>query len=857
MNDEQKPEVSPPPFEELGDKADYPRVVGIGASAGGLEALQTLLEQLPDDTGAAFVITQHLSAEYKSYMDEILARRTTMPVRIVQERESIQPNTVYLNAPKYALSIVDGHIEPVVLDQADLHNPIDLLFSSLAEARARADSAIVVVLSGTGSDGTRGARIAKDAGGLVIVQDPMDAKFDGMPNSVIQAGLADITMDAGSIGELLGQLLRHPLMTNDNSIKQQIATQDDLVLRIFWLLKRRWDVDFTAYKPSTIARRLERRIALSNMDSLQEYFEFLQSNTPEVDRLRNDLLIGTTQFFRDVDGFDYLRHKLLPEMIARKHREQSEPLRIWSVGCSTGEEAYALTIIALEAMEEAEVALPLKVFATDIDPAAIRRAAAAAYSPSILADVSEERLQRYFHQTDGNYTVRKDVRQNVVFSTHNVLADPPFSNIDLCVCRNVLIYLTTPTQRRALSLMHFALRDNGILFLGSSESLGELTGYFSVENESEKLFRKRGAQRIPVEMGQTRPNDRYSNQAGTLAPLVRHRQPGISTHSNMSSVLNYLANTYAPPTIAIDESYQAFHSFGDTTPYTCKPKPGVVDFKIDSLLIDELRIPVLNALSSFENDSKDIKVENVPLSTNGKTRPVTVHIHQIGAERAYSRNALLVSFLEPEDTDASALASVDAKPFDHEAQSLARIRQLETELRDNKEELESSTHDLETTNEELQSTNEELMTANEELQSTNEELQSVNEELHTINSEYQNKIIDLVEAQNDIDKLLEMTHQAVIFLNSDLQIRRFSSIVKTMINLLDQDIGRSIYDVTHQFVDMDLYSVVKQVHASGEPHLETTKTTDNRLIKVHVRPYITIEGQSEGLILSLIQLDAP
>lgn len=839
-------EVSPPPPLPKAQSGDT-RVVAIGASAGGLEAIQTLLDALPADTGATFVIAQHLSGQFKSYMDEILAKHTNMKVQIVRETVEFQPNVVYLNAPQYYLRVQNGCLVPQApQDNKTTHFPIDDLFSSLADEEG--ERAIAVILSGTGSDGTKGARVIHATGGVVIAQGPQDAKFDGMPNSAINAGVVDVVLDVRAIADKLGTLLNHPLMTNEASLKQQVVAQDDLIQRIFWLLKRRCDVDFSNYKMTTIARRLERRIALNNLNTLLEYFELLQSSAHEVEQLRSDLLIGATQFFRDLSSFNYLQHRVIPDIAVDK--APGEAIRIWSVGCSTGEEAYSLAMACIEALDALNDQRPVKVFATDIDPQAITRAGNAVYPKTIIDDVDPQRLDRFFYPINDEYAVSKDIRKDVVFSVHNLLIDPPFSNIDLCVCRNLLIYLSTPAQRRALSLLHFSLRERGYLFLGRSESLGDLGSFFSAENVSDKVFRKEGSLRIPIEMGQGRFNLNSTLSRSTTTP-PKPRYFGTDNQV-LGPILNHLAASYSPPTLAIDQRDQAFHNFGDTRPFTRRHGPGAINFHIENLLSDEVKLPVLNALATLGEDHQSRTIDGVPVTIDGEQVPVTIRIHTVEAPGNTGQSVRLISFIRSSDPSPSEPNRVSPYAYNADQAAMDRIHRLEEALRQSRDDLDNSTQDLESTNEELQSTNEELMTANEELQSTNEELQSVNEELYTINSEYQDKIQELIEAQNDIDKLLELNHHAVMFLTQDLKVRRFTSAVKSWINIIDQDLGRPISDFTHKFDQVDLNVMLREVLETGTPRLSKLLTSDGRQASVHIRPYVTLEGKSEGLIVSLI-----
>ncbi len=829
------------------DNNDPSYYVGIGASAGGLEALQEIVQRLPNNSGAAFIIVQHLSPDFKSVMDELLGRLTDMPVVNTVDGVRIEKDTIYLIPASKNMMAAEGKL--LLVDQMPnkgMNFPIDIFFRSLAEDQHH--RSIAIVLSGTGTDGSRGISAIKEVGGLVIVQEPDSAKFNGMPFTAVKTGLADFVVIPEKIPEKIIQYITHPLSSDvEKSLIKNIEDSDGALLEIFSLLKENSEIDFAQYKSSTVFRRIERRITINGLESLQEYHTFLLKNPREISILAKDMLIGVTRFFRDSDAFDTLEKKIIPDIIRRTPRD--EPIRVWVAGCSSGEEAYSIAILFDEGMQAQQTSREIKIFATDVDPDAISEASAGQFNINARDDISEDRLRRYFTEKEDYLLIAPEIRQMVVFATHNLTRDPPFSNTQLSICRNVLIYFQPKTQQRILSMLHFSLQKNGYLFLGSSETLGDLKQYFSVIGERERIYQKLSNARIaPTPAGSLDKLDRRAVKTSNVDQIIRNYQQTHRQQHN-TTVLEQLVADYSPPCIVLDNEYNVLHVYGDVGKYTQSLKSGRFSANINDFILPELATAVSTALSRAVDQEDNVQYDQVQYrDTSGTTLSLSLRVRYIRASSA-TLPVLALLFSNREEIDNTPAS--EAIVYDIENQNQQRILDLETQLKKKQEHLQVTVEELETTNEELQSSNEELLAANEELQSTNEELQSVNEELYTVNSEFQEKIDELTRAHNDLDKILKSIDMGIIFLDTAMLIRKYSPAATKFVNLLPSDVGRPFHHISH---DLDYTSLLHDISYV----IDTNKSIEKQVavgneehVLINIVPYYSDERVSEGCVLTL------
>ncbi|GFK95332.1 Chemotaxis protein methyltransferase [Fundidesulfovibrio magnetotacticus] len=817
--------------------------VGIGASAGGLEALDAFFSQMPADSGMAFIVIQHLSPDYKSLMVELLSKRTAMNVRRAEEGIEVEPNTVYLIPPRKQLTIFHGKLILKDTDHAKgINLPIDVFFRSLAEDQG--EKAIAIILSGTGSDGVRGIRAVKEAGGMVMVQSEDSAKFDGMPRAAIATGLPDIILPPDAMPGKLISFAKHPFASSQGH-PQSLLSDEDGLIRIFALLRDLTKVDFTYYKPSTVLRRIERRITVCQTADLRDYVRLLESSPGEVSTLYRELLIGVTSFFRDREVFTELGNTYLPALL--KNTEQRE-VRFWVAGCSTGEEAYTLGILAMECQERMENPPSVKIFATDLDRDAILHAGNGLYAESIAADLPPGMLAKYFVRRDDHYQVCRPLREMVVFAQHNLIKDPPFTNIELLSCRNLLIYLQPVLQQKVLEFMNFSLNPLGILLLGTSETPGEMGEFFEPLHHRFKLFRSRGRRRQPAEkplfqgMG-----DRLSRQYAARFPRSGFALSQREEERIQDRLLQSLAGDYVPLVAVVNEHNELLHLVGESEGLLRLPY-GRQSNDITRMAVKELSIPLATGLQKVFHSGQEISYSNIRIPGKESARVIQMRIRPLPEKKGQmSLAAVILQEFLPARQEA-APGAVQELDISREAEQ--RILDLEQDLQFTKENLQATIEELETSNEELQATNEELLASNEELQSTNEELQSVNEELHTVNAEYQNKILELTEITNDLDNLISATRIATVFLDENLEIRKFTPAATRIFRILQSDIGRPISHLTHRLEGVDVLATLRQVERSGEPvSLEACISRDECYL-MRVLPYVIGATSQAGMIIT-------
>jgi two-component system CheB/CheR fusion protein len=819
------------------EKDGLRHVVGIGASAGGLDPLVRFFDTLPRDTGMAFVIVQHLSPDFKSLMDELLARHTSLPIHLVEHGMPVQPNHVYLIPPKKEMIISGGRLLLSERDrQQELALPIDVFFKSLAQDCG--PHAVAIVLSGGGSDGSRGILDVHNIGGLVLVQELATAQFESMPRAAIDSGVADRILPPEDMPRVLVEHASGRSVASGAEPAPSPEPQKGLQA-VYHMLQAEFGIDFTHYKPSTVTRRIERRLALARSQDIEEYIERLRSEREELDALYHDLLIGVTRFFRDRQAFELLERRVLPELMSREPRDK--PLRLWVAGCATGEEAYSLAILVHELLPRYGER-PVKIFASDVHRGSLERATLGVYEEDALADVTPERLARYFSRTRNTWQVVPEIRQHIVFAQHNVIRDAPFTRLDLVTCRNLLIYLQPAAQQRVLSFFHFALEQGGALFLGPSETLGPLVHGFETLDKHWQLYRKQGESRMPMDARrQAMPHAEVRHPAAALSAITARQSV-----SQLLGVYDALLEEQMGPSLLLTERGELLHSFGGASRFL-HVRDGRPGLEVQELLDGELKMILPTALRRCLEEPRAIVFGGVRVGGENEVYNVTVRaLRPTGGRRPH----VLVSF------EAVAAAAREPRPrveIDMGQVSREQLATLEAELGHAKRDLQSVIEQLETSNEELQAANEELQSSNEELQSTNEELQSVNEELYTVNAEYQRKIVELTEITNDMDNLLASTEVGTIFLDSELRIRKFTPQVAETFNLMAHDIGRPIETFAHKMAHPELVDDLRRVLATGQPIERDLMDDTGRSFFLRTLPY-RAKGAADGVVLTLIDV---
>jgi two-component system CheB/CheR fusion protein len=830
-----------------GPSKSGPTVVGIGASAGGLAALRNLLNHVPPDSGLAFVIVVHLSPDHESHLAQLLQPHVRFPVAQVSETTRVEPNHAYVIPPNANLNSIDTHLRLSKLEARRTERaPIDHFFATLAKTHD--GNAIAVILTGTGSDGTLGIKDVKANGGLVIAQDPNEAEYDGMPQSAIATGMVDFILPLAEIPSSILRFERTQPRVPPVSDGEEVS-QDDLALlhKVFAQLRARTDRDFSRYKRSTVLRRISRRMQLNYVEDLPGYLETLRERPDEVRALADDLLITVTHFFRDREVFERLQNEEIPRLFARKAPQ--EIIRVWSVGCATGEEAYSLAMLLTEEASRREAAPPIQVFASDLHSRSLEKAREGIYSGDIETDVSPERLKRFFQRENGGFRIRKEIRDLVVFAPHNLLADPPFSRMDIIACRNLLIYLERDVQRDAIELFHYSLNPEGALLLGSAESM-DGADLFLIEDKKLCIFRKRNVPprepRLPV-FPLTR-----SRLPGDTAARVEHRLEQIA----YGSLHQQMVEQYAPPSILVSPENRLVHLSEHAGRYLVHPG-GEPTTSILMVVRDEMRIELQASLQlarekKFQLDSKPIDVK-----FNGHSRPVVLHVRP--ALEPERDGFVLVIFEEREPRVQGVTTPASPSPSSAHTE---RLEELESELSVTRqrlqaiiEEYETSREEMKASNEEMQSTNEELRSTMEELETSKEELQSINEELQTVNQQNKHKVDELAQLSSDLQNLLSATDIATLFLDRDMRILRFTPKLSELFNVRVADRGRPISDLTHRLGYGELVSDAESVLNRLIPIEREVQDEAGRWYLTRVLPYRSTEDRIEGVVITFIDID--
>ncbi len=824
-------------------------VVGIGASAGGLDAIERLFDNMPADTGMAFVIVQHLSPDFKSLMDELLARHTSMPIHRVEDGISVEPNHIYLIPPKKNMVLSEGKL--LLTDQESdgaLNLPIDIFFRSLAQDVGR--SAVAIILSGTGSDGSRGIQEIHNSGGLVFAQDLDSAGFDGMPRSAALTKIVDIVCPPERMPSRLAEHLNMPMLLGGEhpQLTEELA-QDDDKLQIFRLFRDRYGLDFSLYKPATIDRRIDRRIQLTRSEDTRDYFQKLETDTEELDNLYRDLLVEVTQFFRDPKAFDSLRQQVIPTLVS--DTPTGGEVRLWVPGCATGEEAYSLAMLLHAEIAKANREITAKVFATDVHARSLEYASAGAYPAVAMENLPEDFKKRHFTAKGDVYHVNKELRQTVIFAPSDITRDPPFTKIDLISCRNVLIYLEPRVQKKILSLFHFGLRAGGVLFLGPSETLGDLGNEFEAIDRHWRIYRKQRDVRLPM-MTRLPVTPALSKVVPRQSPFVG-RQASQDSGPSLVSAYEQLLTKYVPSSLLVNEYFELVHSFGDARQLLEQPE-GRPTLDVLKLVRGDLRMALSAALHKANQQRSSVIYRGVRLRTDHgeELYKVVVDPFLKASERMYL--VCLERVTQSEVTAPAKGSKGSEQDFDAQEESHERITVLEQELAYTRESLQSTVEELETSNEELQSTNEELVASNEELQSTNEELHSVNEELYTINAEHQSKIVELTNLSVDMHNLLLSTAIGTMFLDKELCIRKFTPAITDAFSVLEQDIGRSITQFACHLDNPCLHEDLQHVLDKGERIDRQVFGKEGVQFFQRIHPYRLADGSIDGIVLTYFDI---
>ncbi|TWT78321.1 Sensor protein TorS [Posidoniimonas polymericola] len=818
-------------------------VVGIGASAGGLQSLEKLFDRLDQRTGAAYVVVQHLSPNYETMMDRLLGRHTGMEVAIAEHGQPLEPDHVYVIPPKQDLIVADGKLRLSDQDAMEMpHLTIDRLFASIAKEFG--DRSVGVVLSGTGSDGSKGVQAIRNAGGLVLCESEATAKFSGMPRSAQSTGCVDHVLPAENMPRIIVRQiigLSHAEQPDEASV--------DTILR---LMRERLQVDFSQYKPATVTRRIDRRMSLSNVSSLESYVELLKSDPGQIDQLYQDMLIGVTKFFRDPACFDFFEKEVAPALL--HDADPDAGLRVWVPGCATGEEAYTIAMILHELNKVRPRPVSIKIFASDIHPGSLRLGSLATYREAAIENVSAERLAHHFELHEDQYRIRKHIRQLVLCAPHNLLQDPPFTSLDMVSCRNLLIYFDHAAQNRALTLFHFGLKQAGVLFLGPSETVGDLANEFRTVHDKYRFYRKVGSARLPRDAALPVTLSPRRTGAAASIPGVGKTAAATAKQDTYDALLDQLL----PPTLLIDQDRRVVELYGGAERFLTlrrrRMSTDLLDMCPESLQ-GTLSIGMRRVLVGGEEVVRLPATRIDSGGEGGELVCITMNAVRMPAGERYVAVCFTPHTAEEGDADPPSEQDGVLLEINNEDGELSkRIRELEDDLAATQENLQATIEELETSNEELQATNEELVSSNEELQSSNEELNSVNEELHTVNVEYQNKNAELRELNDDMNHLLASTDVGTIFLDPQLAIRRFTPGISGLFNLEDQDVGRPISVFSHSLDMRGLDGRLRDVLQTGKSFEREVTALSGATYFLRILPY-EVSSEVTGVTLTLTNIE--
>ncbi len=822
-------------------------VVGLGASAGGLEALKAFLAKAPETSGMAYIVVVHMTPKQPSMMPDLLQKVSPIPVATAKDGETIEPDHVYVTPPAKEIAIFKGGIQLLDMLRKSVSHPIDSFLRSLAQDKGH--HAAAVILSGTGSDGTQGVKEIKGRDGLVLVQSEESASYDGMPRSAISTGLVDMVLPPEKMAQELIQYFSHPSTQTAASTTTTAEDQRKWLNKIFSILRSNVGHDFSAYKTNTILRRIGRRMGLNHIDSHKTYLRYMRENPSEVEALFRELLIGVTNFFRDADSFEILKNDILPQLFESLQEDQT--FRAWVPGCSTGEEVYSLAMVFREVLDKNPKRINLQLFGTDIDSFAIDKARDGHFPASIAEDVSKERLKRFFTKEGDFFRIRKEIRDAVVFSVQDVLKDPPFSRLNMLCCRNLLIYLDTQAQKKLLPLFHYTLNPGGILVLGSSETIGGFSGLFQTLDKKWKIFRRLETPKSLRHLVEFPSGSSTVGASGDQSPTLAARPADIDLLTQKA-----VLNQFAPTAVLVDDKGEILNVQGRTGKYL-EQLSGPPTNNILDLAREGLRIELSSALRAAKTAADQVTRRRLVIKTNGDAQMIDLHVRPQHSPPELA-GRLLVVF---EDIDAG-LDSADRDSGANESggSDQPRIGELERELQVTREshqttieELESSNEELKSTNEEMQSSNEELQSTNEELESSKEELQSLNEELQTVNAELQSKVEELSAAHDDMRNLLNSTEIATIFVDNELRIRRYTQRATEIVNLIATDIGRPLGQIVNN-LKHDMIADIVEVNKELRSKQLIVEASTGQCFNMNIIPYRTTDNRIDGAVITFIEI---
>lgn len=813
-------------------------IVGIGASAGGLDAINQLFENMPDNTGFSFILVQHISPDHKSLMAELVSKHTSMPVVEAEDDMPVKPDHIFVIPSKKFMTIKSGKLKLSNKEKSQVpNNAIDVFFDSLAtEAGERA---IGVILSGTGTDGTKGATSIKNNGGIIVVQDPLTAAFDGMPNSVIGAHLGDLIVPPELVATELSALL------NDSPQMKAFQTsnykEESYVRELLHEIKEKSGHDFTYYKRPTILRRLAKRLSELGIHSIKKYLDYIALHPDELAVISKEFLINVSSFFRDREAFDLLKSKVLPAIMSSKEPDQG--IKAWCVACSTGEEAYSLAILFREWQEHNNKKnFPIKIFATDVDRDALETANRGIYPKTIMQDIPGDRLAKYFVPEGNAYRVHPDIRKTVVFSYHDILKDPPYGRMDIVSCRNMLIYINPEQQKEIQRKLHFALNLEGYLFLGPSENLGLMKNVMEEVDRKWKIFKCISKNRLEDYESFFVPLDKR------LRNLPQTRQKNPLNH--IPELFNEtLQETHNMAGLFVTRDFEVKQAVGNYKRFIDFPESGF-NFNLLKMVGPELSIALSVAISKALRENQVIFSNNVKLIKDGKPVIINITVKPYNQPKEYQHPFLFVTLEEIHEVPVNAEGTIRGKSIQDEV----RVSELEQELSETRANMQLLLEEVETSNEELRSINEEAISTNEELQSTNEELQSLNEELHTVSAEHQLKIKELMELNDDLNNYFNNSNIGQVLVDRDMIIRRFTPSVSRMINLIESDLNRSIEDITTRIKNVDLVSSIRSVIRSGISIEKEILLSDDAFFLMRLNPYIRQDNSIDGVVISFIDI---
>ncbi|GAX42480.1 signal transduction histidine hinase [Tolypothrix sp. NIES-4075] len=841
--------------QEQQDNSNVFPIVGIGASAGGLEAFTELLTHLPSDTGMAFVLIQHLDPNHKSLLKEILSRATEMSVHEVVDNTTVEPNQLYVIPPNKQMVISQGVLKLMPREKIrGLAMTVDTFFLSLAEDQG--NKAIAIVLSGGDGDGALGAKAIKAAGGITFAQCRDTAQVSSMPNTAAATGHVDFILPPQAIAQELVKISQHPYIADSasvNVIEQPEPIQAENALQaIFLLMRSATKVDFTYYKHTTLKRRIFRRMVLYQIERLEDYLIYLQNHPAEVQALYEDVLINVTSFMRDPEAFEALKSKVFP--IITKDKSPGIPLRIWVAGCATGEEAYSIAICLLEFLETQLIKPPIQIYATDISESAIERARLGIYKASQMQDVSPERLRRFFIQLDDGYQISKSVRELCVFAKQNLGADPPFSKLDLISCRNVMIYFSAQLQKKILPIFHYGLKSTGFLMLGTSETVGESLDLFSLVDKKYKIYARKLTQaRLPIDI----ITNNYPLNLGNFNPQNQETFTDFDLQKEADQIV---LNRYAPVGVITNYDLEILQFRGQTSFYL-QPAPGRASLNLLKMVREDLRLELRTAIGQARKQDLPVKKENLQISSSEQVRQVSINVIPFKARTSEERYFLILF----EDAPAtSELKETKSQKTTQRKQTIDKeIARLQQELAVNKEHLQATIEEQEASNQDLRAANEEILSSNEELQSTNEELetakeeiQAANEELNTVNDELYRRNIESNQLSNDLQNLLSSTNIPIVMLGADLRIRRFTPFAEKILNLIPTDVGRPLGDINHNLNIPDLEQQILDVINTLSVKQQEVQDHNGHWYDLRIRPYRTIDNKIDGAVVILVDIDA-